>query len=129
MTRKCDPMENTREYLAETSNHVPKQPQFFKITFDFTIWNFEHLNKLHLQLSFFFFLNYRLSCSVACGIFLDQGSNPCLLHWQAVSFFTEPPGKPQTDNLNNLPFLPKTIMISFSTSNNIIIDFKQNWAR
>ena len=25
------------------------------------------------------------SCSVACGIFLDQGSNPCLLHWQADS--------------------------------------------
>ena len=26
-----------------------------------------------------------LSCSVACGIFLDQGLNLCLLHWQAVS--------------------------------------------
>ena len=26
-----------------------------------------------------------LSCSAACGIFLDQGSNPCLLHWQADS--------------------------------------------
>ena len=25
------------------------------------------------------------SCSAACGIFLDQGSNPCLLHWQADS--------------------------------------------
>ena len=23
-----------------------------------------------------------LSCSAACGIFLDQGSNPCPLHWQ-----------------------------------------------
>ena len=28
-----------------------------------------------------------LSCSVACGIFPDQGSNPCPLHWQADSFF------------------------------------------
>ena len=28
---------------------------------------------------------YRLSCSVACGIFPDQGSNPCPLHWQADS--------------------------------------------
>ena len=27
----------------------------------------------------------RLSCSVACGIFPDQGSNPCPLHWQADS--------------------------------------------
>ena len=26
-----------------------------------------------------------LSCSVACGIFLDQGSNPCPLLWQADS--------------------------------------------
>ena len=26
-----------------------------------------------------------LSCSVACGIFLDQGSNLCPLHWQVDS--------------------------------------------
>ena len=26
-----------------------------------------------------------LSCSVACGIFPDQGPNPCPLHWQADS--------------------------------------------
>ena len=26
-----------------------------------------------------------LSCSVACGILPDQGSNPCPLHWQAES--------------------------------------------
>ena len=26
-----------------------------------------------------------LSCSVACGIFPDRGSNPCALHWQADS--------------------------------------------
>ena len=26
-----------------------------------------------------------LSCSAACGIFLDQGSNPCALRWQADS--------------------------------------------
>ena len=25
------------------------------------------------------------SCSAACGIFRDQGSNPCALHWQADS--------------------------------------------
>ena len=28
---------------------------------------------------------HRLSCSVACGIFPDQGSNPCPLHWQVDS--------------------------------------------
>ena len=27
-----------------------------------------------------------LSCSTACGIFLDQGSNPCPLHQQADSY-------------------------------------------
>ena len=28
---------------------------------------------------------YGLSCSAACGFFLDQGLNPCPLHWQADS--------------------------------------------
>ena len=27
----------------------------------------------------------RVSCSRACGIFLDQSSNLCALHWQADS--------------------------------------------
>ena len=27
-----------------------------------------------------------LSCSVACGIFLDQGLNSCPLHWQVDSY-------------------------------------------
>ena len=26
-----------------------------------------------------------LSCPTACGVFLDQGSNPCPLHWQMDS--------------------------------------------
>ena len=30
-------------------------------------------------------LVHGLSCSAACGIFLDQGSNLCPLHWQADS--------------------------------------------
>ena len=29
---------------------------------------------------------HRLSCPVACGIFPDQGSNPCPLNWQADSY-------------------------------------------
>ena len=28
-----------------------------------------------------------LSCCFTCGIFPDQGSNLCLLHWQADSIF------------------------------------------
>ena len=27
-----------------------------------------------------------LTCSMACGILLDQGSNPCCLHWQVDSY-------------------------------------------
>ena len=34
------------------------------------------------------------SCSATCGIFPDQGSNPCPLHWQADSQPLPPPGKP-----------------------------------
>ena len=37
---------------------------------------------------------HRLRCSSACRIFLDQGSNSCLLHWQVGFFTTEPPWKP-----------------------------------
>ena len=35
-----------------------------------------------------------LSCSTACGIFLDQGSNLCLLHWQADSLLLSQQGSP-----------------------------------
>ena len=28
---------------------------------------------------------HRLGCSAACGIFPDQGSNPCPVNWQADS--------------------------------------------
>ena len=28
---------------------------------------------------------YGLNCSTTCGIFPDQGLNPCLLHWQTDS--------------------------------------------
>ena len=60
---------------------------------------------------------HRLSCSAACGIFLDQGSNPCPLHWQADSFFfflaggfltTVPPGK----SLNLILSYSKTVVLT-----------------
>ena len=38
----------------------------------------------------------RLSCSEACGIFLDQGSNLCLLHWQVASYHLSHQGSPNT---------------------------------
>ena len=36
------------------------------------------------------------SCSAACGIFPDQGSNPCSLHWQADSEPLRHQGSPRT---------------------------------
>ena len=36
-----------------------------------------------------------LSCSVACGILPDPGSNPCPLHWQADSQPLHHQGRPQ----------------------------------
>ena len=55
------------------------------------------------------------SHSLLQGVFPTQGSNPCLLHWQADSFTTEPPGKPKVRNrhmkninrVTNLFNLPK----------------------
>ena len=34
------------------------------------------------------------SCSETCGIFPDQGSNPCPLHWQADSYSPYHQGSP-----------------------------------
>ena len=45
-----------------------------------------------------------LSCSAACGIFPDQGSNPCPLHWQADSQPLRHQGSPQSALLNTYCF-------------------------
>ena len=37
------------------------------------------------------------SCSAACGIFPDQGSNPCALHWQADSQPLRHQGSPRNN--------------------------------
>ena len=41
------------------------------------------------------------SCSMACGIFPDQGSNPCPLHWQADSQPLRHQGSPIHDVLSS----------------------------
>ena len=43
-----------------------------------------------------------LSCSTACGIFLVQGSNLCLLYWQANSLLLSHQGSPRTWLLSNM---------------------------
>ena len=49
---------------------------------------------------------HRLSCSVACGIFPDQGSNPCPLHWQADSQPLRHQGSPIINFIAS-SFIPK----------------------
>ena len=56
-----------------------------------------------------------LTCSAACGIFPDQGSNPCPLHWQADSLTTAPPGKSWIQNSRLIAFIGffSTLKMSF----------------
>ena len=46
------------------------------------------------------------SCSVARGIFPDQGSNPCPLHWQADSQALHHHGSPKCFFINKLIWPP-----------------------
>ena len=45
---------------------------------------------------------YGPSCSAACGIFPQQGSNPCPLHWQADSKPLRHQGSPNISILNTI---------------------------
>ena len=45
---------------------------------------------------------HRLSCSAACEIFPDQGSNPCPLHWQADSEPLCHQGSPQSNLIDTI---------------------------
>ena len=48
------------------------------------------------------------NCSAACGIFPDQGSNPCPLHWQADSQPLRHQGSPH-------PFLSKAVLLALQS--------------
>ena len=52
---------------------------------------------------------HEISCSFAWGIFLDQGLNLCLLHWQEDFFTTQPPGKPLEFLNENLSVIPELV--------------------
>ena len=45
---------------------------------------------------------HRLCCSTACGIFPDQGSNPCPLHWQVNCLALDHQGSPEIIKLFTL---------------------------
>ena len=54
-----------------------------------------------------------LSCSGARGIFLDQGLNPCLLHWQMDSLLLNLQGKPHSlDTLDHISFSSSSHTVS-----------------
>ena len=48
-----------------------------------------------LQLPGSIVVEYGFSCSMACGIFPDHGSNFCLLHWQSDSLPLNHQGSPR----------------------------------
>ena len=62
------------------------------------------------------------SCSVACGIFPDQGSNPCPLHWQADSQPLHHQGSPSNSFLREslvfyiYRFMPSANRNSFTSA-------------
>ena len=61
-----------------------------------------------------------LSCSMVCGIFLDQGSN-CLLHWQVDSFPLSHQGSPRQ-------FLVCSIGRWDANKSNYFTGLKRQWA-
>ena len=78
-------------------------------------------------------LDYKLNscgarCSAACGIFLDQGSNPCLLHWQADSLPLSHQGSPPwsfqptvyTTALPRMPFPSGLLLFAFENTSYVI---------
>ena len=60
------------------------------------------------------------SCSVVCGIFPDQGSNPCPLHWQADSQPLRHLGSPQF-SFFNLPAALDTVGLSLLLETYLVI--------
>ena len=68
---------------------------------------------------------YRLSCSWACGIFLDQGSNLCLLHWQVNSLPLSHQGSPIIifASIYSLNFMQYIFSVQFYNYSNKVHDF------
>ena len=64
-----------------------------------------------------------LSCSAACGIFPDQGSNLCPLHWQAYSQPLRHKGSPCLYSFA-FTICPKILSVRFFFLNNYFLFFK-----
>ena len=60
-----------------------------------------------------------LSCSTACGSFLDQGSNPCLLHWKVDFLPLSHQGSPICYIYFKCLFLWSISSLSFDTGSSV----------
>ena len=62
------------------------------------------------------------SCSAACGILPDQGSNPCPLHWQADSQLLRHHGSPEFifDRVSNTPIASSVLFGLMSIIRNVV---------
>ena len=61
------------------------------------------------------------SCSAACGIFPDQGSHPCPLHWQADSQPLRHQGSPAGGFLTTVPPGKSRMNLIFNLTNGCFI--------
>ena len=62
---------------------------------------------------------YGLSRSVACGIFPDQGSNLCPVHWQADSYALHHQGSPSPGiSMLNFLIVSSPIFLSLTVGDN-----------
>ena len=79
------------------------------------------------------------SCSATCGIFPDQGSNPCLLHWQADSQPLRHQGSPHTGYFKSgrlwggrlgfkLRLHPKSVTFGISAPSAAVVNEWTHWA-
>ena len=69
------------------------------------------------------------SCSVACGILPDQGSNPCPLHWQADSQPLRHQGSPSSSIFNSNPFVCNSQAVTYNSliQGEAFNIFHRNW--
>ena len=82
----------TVQRLLSAVASLAAEPRFQGAQFQFSScgsWSLEHSSIVGV---------HGLSCSEACGIFLDQGSNPCLLHWQVDSLPLSHQGNPEAQS-------------------------------
>ena len=80
--------------VAARGGHSSSQCAGLSLSRPLSLWGSRHAGSVVVA--------HRPSRSAACGIFPDQGSNPCPLHWQADSQPLSHQGSPISSFLRNL---------------------------